>query len=347
MTEKISATPIAFKVSELTPITIQDSPNVQIKFHGQQVDNSSEIKKNIKGSLVIKKKTSKEPTFNNGEKFTRKDISPYNMVELSFDTKQTYALGKGLMEYYMLFSGKHTNPYEEVSYIKTDDQVQQLKKILESNEKLIEIINNIDTKTLNVVLNINNFEKLKNDIEANLNNNDEGFWQSFFTEHSWALSQMFCSPYMIFNGARYVGGKSIDNKNGKETDFIMQNEITKNISIVEIKTPETILMASTLYRQNVYHISEDLSGGINQLLSQKQELYENYATLRIKTIENCGTDFQALNIKSILLIGKISNLNSRQMKQFEIYRNELQSVEILTFDELLLKISNAIQLLSK
>ena len=45
MTEKISATPIAFKVSELTPITIQDSPNVQIKFHGQQVDNSSDIKK--------------------------------------------------------------------------------------------------------------------------------------------------------------------------------------------------------------------------------------------------------------------------------------------------------------
>ena len=59
MKEKITATPQSFSTSILTPIVVQETPNVKIIFDGLQVDNHQEIKKNIKGKLIIKKKSKK------------------------------------------------------------------------------------------------------------------------------------------------------------------------------------------------------------------------------------------------------------------------------------------------
>ena len=73
MTEEITSTPTSYNTSELTPITIQESPNVQIQFCGIHVENQADLRKNIEGSLVIKKKTKSLNNFEDN-KFTRKDI---------------------------------------------------------------------------------------------------------------------------------------------------------------------------------------------------------------------------------------------------------------------------------
>ncbi len=347
MSDEIQAVPKAYKVSELTPIILQESPNVQIKFCGLQVDNTENKSKNIKGTLVIKKKTSKLKTFEEESKFSKKDISSYDRVEIALETEQTYALAKGLFTYYKIFGGKFTNPFETVSYIKKDDEVEQLKAILSSSDDLLEVIGQIDTSTLNMALNLNNLKKLKVTIENNLDNGDESFWQEFFESNSWALSQMFSCPFMIFKGAKYVGGKSLLNTGGKNTDFIYKNLTTNNVALIEIKTPTTNLLSNTKYRQDVNYISEDLSSSVSQLLTQKSNLYESYTALRSDTLNSTGEDFIAANVKSILLIGKIKGLSPMQIKQLELYRNELKSIEIICFDELLEKVNSFIELLSK
>ncbi len=343
MSNEIKATPKSFVTSELTPIMLQETPNVRIYFKGVQVNNNADIEKNIKGSLIIQKKT-KSKTFDES-KFTRKDISPYDMVEITLDTEATASLCNGLVAYFKAFGGKQTDPYKQISYVKVDDDIKALQRILAKDKDLLSILEKVDTQTLNSALNIKNLQCIKEEIENNIDNSDELFWQGFFSRNAWALSQLFNSPLMIYNGARYVGGKALDNKSGKYTDFIYKNPLTQNISLIEIKTPAEKIFLQTAYRQDVPKMSENIVGGVIQLLLQRQSLYNEYTTLRNNVLEQQKEDFKAINIQSILLVGKMQGLTQMELKCLLSYRNELKSVEIITFDELLVKVKILIQLL--
>lgn len=158
------------------------------------------------------------------------------------------------------------------------------------------------------------------------------------------MSQLFTSPYIYFSEKIYVGGKNIHDKEGGIADFAYKNKID-NICIIEIKTPCKELILQKEYRGiNVHNLSEDLIGGINQVLFYKQTLNNNYSQLLL----NGNDKFRAINIDSILLIGNLKNLKSDEnRKEFENFRNELKSVRIVTFDELLTKIKIMIELLEK
>ena len=111
--------------------------------------------------------------------------------------------------------------------------------------------------------------------------------------------------------------------------------------MIEIKTPETKLLGRE-YR-NVYTISSELSGAINQLLSYKDEIQKNYYTvLRDETS-------QLINPKCILIIGKLNdlNMNERGKNSFEIFRRDLKDIEIVTYDELFGKIELFLNLFFK
>lgn len=204
-----------------------------------------------------------------------------------------------------------------------------------------------ETDILSSALNVKNLKRLEKEIEENMKNSDESYWQNFFSKNAWALSQLFASPLMICGGARYVGGKNITNSNAKITDFIYKNNLTNNIALIEIKTPCTKLFSDSDYRSQISNQSHELVGAVNQLLVQKQTCYENYTAIRSSSIDDLGEDFYVQNIKSILLIGKINDLSVDNKKQFERYRNELRSIEIVTFDELLEKVKALLELLTK
>ena len=73
-------------------------------------------------------------------------------------------------------------------------------------------------------------------------------------------------PCALYEAQAYVGGKTIDNHNGSALDFLYQNKLTNNVVLVEIKTPVTKLLGRQ-YRARSYSMSDELSGGIAQVLS--------------------------------------------------------------------------------
>ena len=179
----------------------------------------------------------------------------------------------------------------------------------------------------------------------NMDNDQEtGFWQQFFEQNAWILAQLFHSPLMFFQGKKYLGGKGIDDHGGQYADFLYQNEITENVAIVEIKTPVKPLVGKQ-YRQT-YEISDELSGGINQLLKQKTELMRNYNTLYTQAAKG-GAPFNANNIECILVIGNVGALPQEKQEVFDTYRNELRSVCVIGFDELLRRIDNLLSLFER
>ena len=154
--------------------------------------------------------------------------------------------------------------------------------------------------------------------------------QVFFTENSWVLSNILSIPVAILKGKAYVGGKDYTDGGGRIADFLYRNELTKNVCIIEIKTPiKKLIDTKTPYRKpDVYSLGKELTGGVVQVLDQKDNLQREFYKLS-------EGKFEAFNPKTVLIIGKIKDLNKGQLKSFELFRNNLKDVEIVTFDELL------------
>lgn len=176
------------------------------------------------------------------------------------------------------------------------------------------------------------FKKLS---ERKLNNNKlEKDWEKFLVENPWIISNLFATPVFFFQNQAYAGGKEINNTNGKVTDFLYKNEFTDNIAIIELKTHRTDLLSAKPYRgKDVYALSTELSGSINQVLNQRQNLIQEFVKLRTK-----DEWFESYHPKCLVIVGSIKNLPKNGLKSFETFRNSLQGVEIITFDELFKKL---------
>ena len=343
--EQIKITPTSSVTADMSPIILSETIRTQTLFEPIQVDNEKEPKKRIKGKLVFKRIKKDIGSFDL-KKISKRDIGSNEYVELQFDSDETYNLAKGLYEYFVLTIGRKT-PFKPQTYIKSntqeEEQIQHLHQIIQDTPNILSLLEQSDIDILSVTLRVKELKNTKTLIEKNLGNNDEGFWQSIFSEHTWVISQIFSMPYLFFREQPYVGGKGIDNSSGKFPDYLYRSKLTNNIAVVEIKTPTTKLISSSEYRSGVYAVHNELSGAVGQLLSQRDTLYKNYTN----TIYYSDDKFNALNFSCILIVGNVSTLVENQSKcaSFELYRNELRNVQIIGFDELLAKIDIMIQLL--
>ena len=336
---EIIATPESYYTSTLSPVVLSESEHIQVSFAGKQVDNRADKQKNIKGRLVIKKKAKKE-LFEDIEKYGRKDLRIHDWVEIELDTEETYKLWQGLDHYFACFSGKLTDPAREIVFVEKSPEYEKLRTLLSDRVGLERIIEKMDTSTLNAVLNIDNLKRVRRIMKKNMDNDNEAsFWQPFFEENSWILSQLFHAPVMFFKGKRYVGGKGIEGHGGQNTDFVYKNDITDNVAIIEIKSPRKPIFDQQ-YRQ-AYKVSSEISGGIAQLLLQKDNLIKQYTSL----LANSDEYFRATNVESYLVCGTVGNLGKKEKDAYENFRNELRSVHIIGFDELLKKVENLLKLL--
>jgi len=156
-------------------------------------------------------------------------------------------------------------------------------------------------------------------------------WQIFLKENNWIFSYIFSQPVILYKDEAYVGGKNIDNKNGKFSDFLVKNKLTNNVSFLEIKTHKSKILDDKPYRGNdVFYISDTLSGCINQVLNQRDNFQKEFYLLSRKSKDN----IKLFNSGCIVLIGCLSDLSEEQQACFELFRNNSRDVVIITFDEL-------------
>jgi len=181
------------------------------------------------------------------------------------------------------------------------------------------------------------FEKL---FQENANENR---WQALLKQHSYIFSLIFGSPIINLYEQVPVGGRTLDGKNTSIVDFLNKNPFTNNLSIVEIKTSKKKILNKTEYRNSVYSPSNELTGSINQLLDQKNKLYKELTALK----DNSETyDLESYHIGCLLIIGTIPETSSEK-KSFELFRNAIKDIKIITFDELLDTIRNIVLIIKK
>ncbi|MBE4517058.1 MULTISPECIES: Shedu immune nuclease family protein [Vibrio] len=180
--------------------------------------------------------------------------------------------------------------------------------------------------------------------DSNHLNSSEEFWQKLFERCPSVLSQIFPQSLIQIGSRCYLGGKSLLNKGGSIVDFIYANKSTSNVVLVEIKTPRTRTLGNK-YRNGAYTISSDLSGSIVQVLNYKDKVLKEYYKLNAETSD---IDFSAFNPRCIVVIGNIQREmeNPEMFKSFELFRNTLAGVEVVTYDELFQKSKDVLEICS-
>ncbi|EKO34190.1 Shedu immune nuclease family protein [Leptospira santarosai] len=218
------------------------------------------------------------------------------------------------------------------------------------NEKDPELIRNLSKLTRENLNKINTFSgiaTLRNCLQKwteNIDNPTEDFWQNEFKENSSVISQLFTSTLVIIKSKAYIGGKNIENEGGLVADFIFANKLSKNTSIIELKTPSSRILSSK-YRETIYNVSSELTGAIIQLCNYKDEFTKNYYTLSRSQSEAT----RSYDPSCILIIGNFQKecTSEEKIKSFELYRQQLNNIQVITFDELFEKMKLLISLLEK
>ncbi|MFD2918488.1 Shedu immune nuclease family protein [Terrimonas rubra] len=211
----------------------------------------------------------------------------------------------------------------------TPRDVETLAKVFEKlpSGKIITTSHFIKTKEkLDIVYLEDVIEKFKKLLTVT--NDNEEQWQIFFEKYSWVLTHLFPYQVILKKGKAYVGGKTIENAEGRVVDFLFASNLSDNFALLEIKTHNKELLKPTAYRKpDVFAWADELSGGLNQCLDQKHTFLKDF-----------GKENPSYDPKAILVIGLKSKLNSNQTKCFELLRANQKNVDIVTFDELLKKL---------
>jgi hypothetical protein len=160
-------------------------------------------------------------------------------------------------------------------------------------------------------------------------------WQKLFDLNPFILSMVFGYPVVKVLREATVGLSRLDGRGAKIADFLAKNPNTANAALVELKTPQTELLAAKPYRGSavdapVYVPHAKLTGAVVQVLDQRYRLQKDIAT---HLSNNRGLDLSTYHVDCVVVIGMLPKDPERQ-KGFEIYRQGLKDVRIVTFDEL-------------
>ncbi|MDD5376623.1 MAG: DUF4263 domain-containing protein [Candidatus Gracilibacteria bacterium] len=351
MTEIIKTTSIAKGVAQADDIILRSNSNTRLLFRPLICDNLQDSGANITGCFIVQKK-GRNDNWEEYKDIAISDLKKGEGLKLELHSKEILTLLDSFEKLKQIYS-QYGVRYGETEFHISDqniDGILEKLSVFEDKGLILDALSRLDISQLENIeslVSINRFKRSKEEMERNMENSDEkGFWQPLFKREAWILSQIFSAPFVFVDDEFFVGGKRGNNQGGVFTDYLFQNSITKNIAFIEVKTPIAELVRKTTYRGKkdtdnnaVYAVSDELSGAINQLLNQKKTFLQKQDSLE-------ESDKFTYNTRCILISGDTNSLTEGQLKSFELYRSSLKDVEIITFNELLKKIQNLLELFS-
>jgi hypothetical protein len=175
----------------------------------------------------------------------------------------------------------------------------------------------------------------------------EGVWQKFFEKNPWifgyGLSYIQLSSLDDKKLEQIVHGHSVTGP-GKRVDALLRSRgVISSLCFVEIKTHKTELLQSRSYRPGCWAASSDLAGGVSQVQGTVAFATDSIRS-KLSITDDSGdpTGEEAYNYlpKSFLVIGSLQQfmgehgVSQERYRSFELFRRNVVSPEIITFDEL-------------
>lgn len=170
---------------------------------------------------------------------------------------------------------------------------------------------------------------------------DERSWQNFFETNPWIFGHGL--NYVFLDGLagkleKTTTGAAFD-RGGKRADALMRTraEISQFV-LVELKKSDTPLLQLDPYRSGCWGISQEVSNAVTQVQKTAYEFGRDRFREHLK--DDLGNDsgevVYSIEPRSYLVVGHLNQLqgNDDKITCFELFRRNIRSPEILTFDEL-------------
>ena len=237
---------------------------------------------------------------------------------------------------------------------------EQASRLIAHNQELVIELAKSEITTEDIVAlgyrrkELDKFNKLLNDIDffekerrGGGYKNSESIWQAFFEKNPWifgyGLSFIFLSTCDEKKLEQVIKGFDFSNI-GKRVDALMKTSgIINSLCFVEIKTHLTELLSKAPYRSGCWSASKELAGAVSQVqgtVSIATETLKNKLEMKDKKGDLTGEQVFNYHPRSFLVIGNLAQfktdkgVNEERYRSFELFRKNLSSPEIITFDEL-------------
>lgn len=190
------------------------------------------------------------------------------------------------------------------------------------------------------------FEDEKKFLEVKKN---EDVWQNFFENNQWifgyGLQLVSCEGLDERKLEQTVVGNDLIDGSGKRIDALLKTKgnIAK-LLFCEIKMHSPDLLVEPYDRPGVYVPAKELRGAVAQIQKtiQKVNLKINQNLIRPSDREGNPTGEEILFVKprGVVIIGMLNDfktdmgINSERLSSFEIYRQQVSGIDIITYDEL-------------
>lgn len=177
----------------------------------------------------------------------------------------------------------------------------------------------------------------------------EAVWQQFFEDNPWifgyGLNYIYLSQLDKRKLELVVSGYNSLTQSGKRVDALMKTRgLISSLCFVEIKTHKTPLLHDKPYRPECWRISSQLGGSVSQIQKTVQKATNDIQT-KIDFTTSAGSPTGETTFlyqpKSFIVIGSLeefidgTGVNEQKFSSFELFRRNISSPEIITFDELL------------
>lgn len=345
-TNKIRTQSTSMRSANADDIVLREKVTTRLIFRPLLVQNSKEATACVRGVFIFQRKGINDQWETITDTILTK-LRKGEGIKLELHTGELLKFFQGISDLYQV-GARYGIPQGTQTFFKANERLQELVQAFDNlTSDELNQLKKLDLTTLRHLTTLSGIVALREALDMwdkNCSNPDEGFWQSMFTKRQYLLAHLFSCPMVLLGEQSYVGGKTIHNSEGKLADFLYKNELTRNVTIIEIKTPVTPIL-STKYRNNIYNPSSELTGAVLQVLNYRKSLIQDLNNL----IVNSNEKFEACEPPCKVIIGKTTELDDDRdkIKSFELLRNSLSNVEIIAYDELFLRLKRLLDLLGQ
>lgn len=338
------------------PIIIDDEGNTRKIFIAEINDTKLNTGETVSGTIIHQRKN-RNDEWENIDSINLNTLKGGEGVKLKLRSAQVKKLYDGLTKLYAL-SSKGVNYGEKEYIVGTSEEVitvsekrkEYIEKLLQAEhgeeiwKELVETKPDLATKLAFARIQSNRksalleFEKSLNEDKA------EEYWQSFFTENDWIFGYGLNYKFLTIDSDQpNYGGEKFTGKGKQKGDYLAHSESDdiKFTILVEIKKSTSLLLAKTTqtkqhvkYRNGAWLLGSELLGGISQIQVNCKSWQKSAEDIVNK--ELIEKKIYTVKPKGILVIGNTSEFGNdiEKITSFELFRQSINNVEIVTFDEL-------------
>ena len=239
-----------------------------------------------------------------------------------------------------------------VDYLKKENSLDKIKNLIKNDDSILSSDIIAIGKRKNALQEfeglLNNFAEYEKVYRVKYNFNikgEEHLWQHFFENNKWIFGiaiEMRCLVSVNGDKLETVTTGFDHHTDGRRADGYMRTkaEISQTV-LIEIKTPSDSLLQEDKKHKGCWHASDKLSAGVTQAQKTCRDyLQSRKGDIKVEQKDDNGNsknDFIYLpQPKSFLVIGRYIDFknNDDKIQCFELYRENLHSPQIITYDEL-------------